>query len=51
LVGTQVIIREATIFREVTIIRETIFSDVHVYINGNYTIAKLQFALPQTVLK
>ena len=51
LVGTQVIIREATTFREATIIRETIFLEVHVYIKDNYSIVKLQFALPQTIFK
>jgi len=45
LVGTQVIIREATIITEAT------FLEVDVYIKANYLIAKLQFALPQTILK
>ena len=51
LVITQVIIREATIFTQATIIREATFLEVHVYIKANYPIAKLQFALPQTILK
>jgi len=51
LVGTQVIITEATIFREGTIIMEATFLEVHVYIKTNYPLAKLQFALTQTILK
>ena len=31
--------------------REATFLEVHVYIKANYAIAKLQFALPQTILK
>ena len=51
LVITQALIREATIFREATIIREATFLEVQLYIKANYPIAKLQFALPQTILK
>ena len=40
-----------SLFREATIIREATFLEVHVYIKANYPIAKLQFALPQTILK
>jgi len=51
LVGTQVIISEDTIFGESTIIREATFLEAHVSIKANYPIAKLQFALHQTILK
>ena len=49
--GTQVIVREATIFREAAIFREATFLEAHVSIKANYPITKLRFALPQTILK
>jgi len=45
LVGTQVIIREASIIRKAT------FLEVDGYIKANHRISKLQFGLPQTIFK